>query len=295
MNYKNDVKLNGKTAGAFYSLFIALFFLVSLFGGIIAEKTFEKGSFGFVFSCSFFSIVSLFIVLVLIKTVFIKDKPLLGLKKFSPKYLLSVILISTGMFFGLGFVNTYFADLFNKLGLTVKSTDILIDNEKELICFIVSLCLLPSVFEELFFRGVLLSATGNLSVLSRALFGGLFFALYHMSASQFFYQFVYGIVLTLIAIKSGSTVTAILCHFINNLAVIVLYYLGVTIDFFNIKIILLGLVLLSFGTFTVLYFGKSKTAEEKNNGSSDVKNLFLYGGIGMAICILVSALNMVNL
>jgi sodium transport system permease protein len=83
--------------------------------------------------------------------------------------------------------------------------------------------LTPAVCEELLFRGALARAfaarhgTSLAVVLSAVAFGA-----FHLSAARFFPTAALGIVLALVALRSGSVVPAIIIHALNNAAAVVL-------------------------------------------------------------------------
>ncbi len=86
--------------------------------------------------------------------------------------------------------------------------------------------LLPAIFEELIFRGVMFNGfKAKYSTKHAVLLSALFFALMHMSISQFIYQFGLGIVFALICHYTGSTLYSIITHFVNNFTVILISFI----------------------------------------------------------------------
>ena len=75
---------------------------------------------------------------------------ILSVNKFDKLHLLTLILLSVGMFFGLGFVNIIFADLLKNTGLNISSPNLPLNNLLELVIFSITMALLPAIFEELF-------------------------------------------------------------------------------------------------------------------------------------------------
>ena len=94
----------------------------------------------------------------------------------------------------------------------------------ELFLQFVSLCLVPAVTEELFFRGALqglLRPSGS----AAAIFGtALLFGLLHLDLAQGLTAFICAVFLGWLAERSGSILPGMLLHFINNsLAFLTLY------------------------------------------------------------------------
>ncbi|MCA9672988.1 MAG: CPBP family intramembrane metalloprotease, partial [Myxococcales bacterium] len=77
----------------------------------------------------------------------------------------------------------------------------------------------PAICEELLFRGVLLRASyPALGTRNAALLSGLLFGLFHLSIYRFVPTGILGVVLALIAIRSGSILPSMLFHALNNAA-----------------------------------------------------------------------------
>ena len=204
-------------------------------------------------------------------------------KKFNPKYLLFAVLLSCGMFLGLGFLNNFFISALEKLGLSVGGVDIPLESAGDLILFIFLLAVLPAVFEEIFFRGVMVSALKNTGTIFTIVGVACCFALYHCSAAQLLYQAIYGVGLTLLVISSGSIIPCMLAHFLNNFAVLVLTYFNVEVNFYHPAVIVLGLVLLGVFFFTQILGLKKLGVNKKERGS--VASFWLpFGIFGCLIC-----------
>ena len=209
----------------------------------------------------------------------------LSLNKFNKLHLLTALLLSIGMFLGLGFVNVLFADFLSGIGLNAPSPNIPLNNPFELILFSITVALFPAVFEELFFRGILLNSLKGENLLVRVFTVGLCFALYHCSVSQFVYQFIYGVAFCLLAIVAKSVIPCIIAHFINNFTILLFTYLNIDVDLTNILLIVIGVVAL-IGYFLISYFGlKGQKQQVPKKG---VKFFYLpYGLFGIGICLIV--------
>ncbi len=75
---------------------------------------------------------------------------------------------------------------------------------------------LPAVFEELMYRGIILSGCKNAGVVQSAVISGLFFGIMHLNCNQFFYAFLLGVILGLFVIYTGSIFASMTAHFVIN-------------------------------------------------------------------------------
>ncbi len=88
----------------------------------------------------------------------------------------------------------------------------------DLIFYAVYTLILTPIAEEIAFRGAALSRLRNsFGGYSAALISAALFAAYHMSLAQFPYTFALGFCLAIVAQRSGSLITCIVLHALNNL------------------------------------------------------------------------------
>ena len=76
--------------------------------------------------------------------------------------------------------------------------------------------IVPSIFEEISLRGVVLSNYRHVDIRVAALANGLFFGLMHLNPFQFFYAFLLGYIFSFFVFYTGSIFSAIYAHFIFN-------------------------------------------------------------------------------
>ena len=153
------------------------------------------------------------------------------------------------------------------------------------------LALVPAILEETFFRGLLLNSFNGVKTIFVLLIVNLCFAFYHCSLAQFLYQFIYGVGLTLLAIKSKSVFPSIIAHFINNFCIIIFEYFKVKIDLFNPFIIAVGLVVLALFFFLIYLFnGKEsqKDMQSKQKSLQVAREFFIpFGASAILICLTI--------
>lgn len=83
--------------------------------------------------------------------------------------------------------------------------------------FIISLCVLPAVCEEIFFRKIIASRLAVAGKISAVIVSSLMFGLAHFSGAMFPYAFFAGILLGSVYFRTGSVKYPIAAHFFCNL------------------------------------------------------------------------------
>ena len=135
------LKNKSQAAGALYTAAIALYFVLSLVGGailsVLPQDSFARTAISPLFaavalcSVSFLSVKAYGAVGTVDavgepsrnreeKPICRSYKAIFGYKKFKPAYLLAAVLIAAGIFCGLGFINTAFAELLAKIGVNLR-------------------------------------------------------------------------------------------------------------------------------------------------------------------------------
>lgn len=111
---------------------------------------------------------------------------------------------------------------------------------------ILTVALLPAIFEELLMRGVVLNAFRRSNRRQAILASAFLFALLHLDMGQFVGYFVLGVFFAYVVIRTGSIYAGIIAHFFNNLSGIIwgLIYQS-AMDHGRIALIVVLLILLS--------------------------------------------------
>lgn len=200
-------------------------------------------------------------------------------KRFEFKPFIATFLIGLGLSFGLSELNVIFVNFLSKLGLKVSVPTLPSNTPFNVFAVVLSVCVLPAVFEEFLFRGVILSGLKKTGVVFATLISGGLFSLFHMSPSQTVYQFVVGALYSLIIIYGGNLLYTVVIHFINNLYIVLnFYYFNITlIGAPKIIITILGLVALVVG-FIVLLKGR-KAIEILPQEKKASRTNFLLGAV----------------
>lgn len=280
---------SAKRGGFIYTATLLLFLAVSVLGQWVLKLVGATGT-------VYFAVSSLFSVSVLAAAVFFstRGKPKMPyVYKFSYKFIAPALLLAFGMFLGFGFLNLLVAEGVKHLGGNVPDIKLL-DTPFQFILFTITLCILPALFEEMFFRGVIADNFCGVRKISGILTVALCFALYHLSVIKFCYQFIYGVGLGVLALKAKSVIPSIIAHFINNFFVLAVEYFKIHMDLFNPFIIAAGVVLLIFfAAFMIFVDRKPKTHTEPKE--SALSFYFPFGAVGLFACAVLAVISVLPL
>lgn len=295
MDNKEKMMISGKTSSASFIVMMAIYLFVSVLGQAILGSLLDTNNAVYLLVCGSFPPIAMVLATLLIKRKtgqgFLQ---ITNLAKFNPKHILSLAVLSVGMFLGLGWLNISLGMLVEKLGISVSAITPPLNNAVQVVFSCIVYALLPAVAEEFFFRGVMQRGLKNAGIIACSLVGGLFFALYHGSIQQLLYQFVFGFMLCIMVGVSKSVIPAVISHFINNLTIIILSYLGIEPNFFNPIIIAIGLVCLC-GFIALCLTDKNFKTARKKAGDNVVRSFMLpFGVVSIVFCAIMIILSMVS-
>lgn len=270
-------------------MLMAVYVIIAFFVQSILLSFTKKESFLYLAVCSLLSSLSIFGVIFYTR-LHKKVQFDLGLKNFKITHLVFSVLLSVGMFLGLGFVNLKINQVFIGWGVKTSSPQIVMQNVWQFLFFTLTLAILPAIFEEVFFRGILLNSLDKKNTLLSVIYVNVCFALYHCNLSQFVYQFIYGVAFSFVALSLKSVVPCIISHFLNNFVVLFSYYIGFDIDLYNLLTIVIGLICLMalIGLITV-QFRKNKLYNKQKNALGEFIKCSIFGVLICALMI-ISAL-----
>ena len=208
-------------------------------------------------------------------------------KNFTLKPLVATLLIGFGLMFGLSKLNEYFVGFITDLGLNASSPSLPSNTPLNVILTVISVCLLPAVFEEFLFRGLILKSLSKTGLVFATLISGALFSIFHMSPAQTLYQFVVGCIYSLIIIYGGNLLYTIIIHFINNFYIVLnYYYFHIVFDQTTETIMTIaGMICLIVGVL-VLIKGRKEISISKEEKKANKIN-FLLGAVMGAIAALV--------
>lgn len=205
-------------------------------------------------------------------------------QKCHPKYFLVAVALQIGLLC-LSQLNALFLELLGKFGYEDGGIHLPSMNGFGFVGVIFAVAVLPAVFEEITFRGVLLNGMRSFGVWGSVLLCGGLFSLYHQNPAQTLYQFCCGIAFALVAIRSGSILPTVLSHFINNAAILALTKWNVT-EFSTpvfATVMSVSVVCLIASLGYLIFIDKTKPERQDK---SERKGFLVYALVGIILCAL---------
>lgn len=299
MQTVNKDNLNTTTGGFSFSLLVACYLVVTLIASIIISVArVESGSDGYVYLSYLVSPIAIaasFFICVNTRKLPVKQ---IANFKCSPKYILIGLLLIFGLLFSLGWVNDVCIKFFGLFGYTARDSASYIPDVSgaKIIPALIVIAVLPAIFEELLFRGVLLNATrSGAGDIASIFLCGMCFALYHGNPEQTVYQFICGCAFALLAVCSCSLTPSVIIHFLNNAIIIILYAVGMTDVDGNLNIAQAGNIVLTVISalclaaaivLLVLDLISNKDKIQKRQ-KGQIKYFFLFASVGILIMLLM--------
>ncbi|MGN1138427.1 MAG: lysostaphin resistance A-like protein, partial [Ruminococcus sp.] len=165
---------------------------------------------------------------------------------------------------------------------------------------IVDTAIVPAVFEEFAFRGIILNKLRKFGDNYAIIMSAVLFGLMHGNLSQIPFAFILGLVIGFVAVKTNSIIPGILIHFFNNLFSVIMSYLRMInifssqeymiIHFISVlAIVILGLVSVIILCKDKEFFSLNSKSENDLSLKSKISVSFL--SVGMIFFIVVIALD----
>ncbi len=205
-------------------------------------------------------------------------------QKCHPKYFLIAVALQIGLLC-LSELNALFLELLGKFGYEDGGINLPSMHGFGFVGVLFVVAVLPALFEEIMFRGVLLKGMRSFGVWGSVVVCGALFSLYHQNPAQTLYQFCCGAAFALVAIRSGSVLPTVLAHFINNAAILILTKRNIT-EFSTpvfISIMSVSVVCLILSSCYLIFIDKTKPEPESK---ANRKGFLLYALAGIALCAL---------
>lgn len=227
------VPTQAKASGMSYSATVLILMILSMIASLIigaAGVTFQKGApkpDWYVYLNYLLPQISLCLVAVLYFAWLKRPiRQAIQEQKCHPKYYLVAIILQIGLL-ALGNLNEIFLGFLERFGY--KPSSVILPNLDGfgIVATIFCVAVLPAIFEEILFRGILLKGLRSFGTVGGILLCGALFSLYHQSPVQTVYQFACGVAFAFVAMRSGSILPTVLSHFINNALIIILTRCGV--------------------------------------------------------------------
>lgn len=237
----------------------AIYFLIALFAQLMEPETANVVLFYANFSTQL--VLAGAVVVFLVK--FRVTLPEVGLRKAKPLPFLIGVVFACGAVFVGSFVEMFFSAFLGLIGYQTSSviTDIPMDGGLVFLALFL-IAVMPAIFEELIFRGIILESTKKLGTLQACLINGFLFSLFHCNPSQTGYTFVLGAVFAFVAIRTGSVIPSMIVHFLNNGYSVILMYFGIYEIPALAGFIILGVSFVIFGLGLFYFLKKNTTGNE---------------------------------
>lgn len=131
------------------------------------------------------------------------------------------ILLGTISCIGTGMISTAiyltYSTIIKYYGIIIPEPDFSFPAQsKYLILFLIYVCLLGPILEEIIFRGFILKSMQKYGNLTAIIVSSILFSMFHLNLVQFINPVLMGIVLAFITVKSKSIVPSIIAHIFNN-------------------------------------------------------------------------------
>ncbi len=195
------------------------------------------------------------------------------------------IVLQFGML-SLAGVNSWFLEFLKGLGLSVPIPKIPSLDGFGFVGVLFVVALLPAVFEETLFRGILLKGLKGFPVWASALLCGALFSLFHQNPAQTIYQFLCGTAFALIVLRSGSILPTVVAHFLNNALIICAEKFAWQFDMLPILILSAVCLVLVLAYLIVGFVKTDKNREKVAANTSGKKEFFLCAAVGILLCVI---------
>ncbi len=200
------------------------------------------------------------------------------------KYYLIAIVLQIGLF-SLSQLNTWFLEFLGRFGYQPNEISLPSMDGFGLFGVLLAVAVLPALFEEIIFRGVLLSGLKAFGKAGAVLLCGGLFALYHQSPEQTAYQFCCGAAFALVAIRAGSIFPTVIAHFLNNAVIIILTKFG--LESFPTPVLIAVMAVSTvclIGSLAYLCLFDGEKSWDKAEPKKERARFFVCAAVGLLIC-----------
>lgn len=222
----------------------------------------------------------------------------------SIKYILICIVIGIATLFLLSGALNYFQLLVDKLGFESAVLGYELDSPSNYVISLISLAILPAICEELLFRGVLVNCLKSKGPMFAIIVSSVMFSIFHFSPSQLIYPFCFGLILSIVYLRTRNIIFPILLHFINNALSLSIQYFsnssGTFVHSYSMLVysiitlaVWISIIVWMFKDFKKSCEGNNEIAvicvEDTNQDSKTEQQnkMFLYGSIFIMICLYI--------
>ncbi|MDE7306103.1 MAG: CPBP family intramembrane metalloprotease [Clostridia bacterium] len=283
-------RLNSQSGGFAYSAATVFYFAVAFIASIIfIVAKIKSGTDAYLYISYLVSPVAISAcVATTLKVRKVKFKEVFPVKC-HPKYYVIGLLLIFGLLFSLSWINVVSLKFFRLFGYKPREGGYLPNLSGGLVVpALLVIAVLPALFEETLFRGVILNCCEKSMGSIRTVFVvGFCFSLFHGSPEQTVYQFIAGCAFTFLAVRSRSILPSVMMHFINNAIIVIFGACNLYNEAGNLIMSpVANIILIVFsacalvGGLVWLILDKTPLKKCEKGG---VKNFFIFASVGIAI------------
>ena len=226
------------------------------------------------------------------------------------KYVFACIGLGIATLFLVSGVLNYFQLFIEKLGFKTSTLPYELNSTYSYIISLISLAVIPAVCEELIFRGILVNALKSKGQIFAIPLSSIMFSIFHFSPSQLIYPICFGLILSIVYLRTNNILFPMLLHFINNALSLSIQYFSNSTGAFSHSASTLIYAIITFVVWILIMIRlfndfKSKcltqpteTNLKKNkpthisneydkNNNDKLNNYVLYGSIIIMLCIYI--------
>lgn len=197
-------------------LLITIFILQSIIGLI-----FNSGNFSYLFNIVVSQVFAILIPLILFISLN-KRKTYLKQGYFKKVHIIIAILCTLAINILSQYINIPVISFMSDLNATMP-IDYVPNGIFEFVAYFILIAFVPAILEEFLFRKIVLDEyRGVYGDFNAIILCGLSFALLHMNPASFVPQFIIGMFLSYLAVKTDGILLPIICHFIQNASLVII-------------------------------------------------------------------------
>lgn len=271
-------------------LLIIIFILQTIIGFI-----FNSGNFSYLFNIIISQVFAILIPIFCFKMLNKKRKFRIKQGKFKNIHIIIAILTMFSINIIAQYVNIPMISI-----LTNASVDMPIDYVPngvfEFFAYFVLIAFVPAILEEVLFREIVLNEyRGVYGDVKAIVLSGLAFSLLHLNPVSFIPQFLIGMFLSYLTVKTGGILLSVICHFAQNASLVIMrkFFYDESVHLLENNILLnsiASLVILLFGIYVIGRSLKTKpnTHSASVDGNITTSLYFIFVSIVLAFSIILN-------
>ena len=190
------------------------------------------------------------------------------------KYVAICVVIGLATMFLLSGTLNYFQLLVDKLGLESPSVGFELNSVSSYLISLLALAVIPAVCEEMIFRGVLVNALKHKGKVFAVVISSIMFSIFHFSPTQLIYPVCFGLILSIVYLRTNNILFPMLLHFINNaLSLSIQYFSNGSGGEFVHSISTLIFALITLAGWIVIMIYMFKEFNHHNKKAADSQNV----------------------